>query len=957
MIAGEKDTSNMRLSEKISAEAITKQCFDRLSHHEKTVEFDPLTNSVRQLAHELLLKEAKGELSLDQLIELQRFLTAKSLEDRAKQFSERVLSDPVSVPDILRNDRSRSFEEFSGKFGRLRYGIVFTAHPTFGLSRKATEFFKVCISDSSRNSLTWEQYDVLSLDKFVNTQITIGDEHTDALQALDNARDALTDINREILTEARRRFPKDWSTLIPTPVSLASWVGYDLDGRTDISWNESLKIRLFEKKKQFEYYAERLTAIGIKHIKHIDHANQLLEQLKTAIEIISCQIEAFRGDLTDPESFVVAANILSENSERSLADMRIWKERLTEVIISSELEQDEKFELCLLRSIVEMAGAGTSLIHFRVNAAQVKSAIRHEFEIEQDIEFVDLTTFDLVSEHTESVATTKINTASVFYENKTARRQLMLCAQILKHVDSVSPIRFLVAETETPATVLGVLYLAKRYGIEKDIDISPLFETPSAIENAGRFVQQLLKSKPYRDYLNQRGRICIQIGFSDSGRFMGQVGANMAIERLQSQFLDALVQASLGHLDVLIFNTHGESMGRGGYPGSITERCNYLLTPWVKERYDQKDVHLISESSFQGGDGYLRFGTPEIAQQTVRDIFAWSVRREKNKESVSDNFYDQFNFTWDIYQRIINWQKELFDRKDYQVALGSFAFNVLPVTGSRKARRQSGSTLMGPKSLRAIPHNAILHQLAIPANVFGGIGSSVGHDLQPMLEQIKGSERYEQILNIAREARRLTSLPVLRAYAVLFDPMFWSAKASSGTDHSESENCTEIAENLDESTVASSIRQLSTHLSFDLKKFDRLLSSVYGEEEDLSRYRFRRPLHALHAVRQSLIMRGFMLVTRVPSFSLRMDIDRSELFQLAFALRFDVLADRLSELFPMSTAKNQFDDRLMEKADTLQVSERGYEKINMELIIPLRKIHESLQEASLGIANFYGAYG
>lgn len=954
MIEAEKDTPTMRQRERFSAEALIQVCFDRLSHHEKSVEFDPLTNSVRQLAHELLLKEAKGEVTLEKLIDVQRFLTAKSLEDRAKQFSERVFNEPISITDILKSEGSLSFDEFSNKYGRLRYGIVFTAHPTFGLSNRATEFFKACISDSSGNTHRHEQNEACFPEKFVNTHIAIADEHADALDALDNARDALTEVIREILAEARRRFSKDWITFVPTPISLASWVGYDLDGRTDISWNESLKIRLFEKKKQFKYYAEQLTAIGI---QHIELANRLLKQLQTAIEIVSRQIEAFQNDLTDHESFVVAANTLSENSGGSLADMRVWKEKLSELILSSELEPDKKFELCVLRSVIEMAGAGSSLIHFRVNAAQVKSAIRHEFEIEQDIEFVDLTTFDLVSEQTKCVESTNINTASVFYEHKTARRQLMLCAQILKHVDTVSPIRFLVAETETPATVLGVLYLAKRYGIENDVDISPLFETPSAIENGGRFVQQLLKSKPYRDYLNHRGRICIQIGFSDSGRFMGQVGANLAIERLQSQFLDALSQACLGHLDVVIFNTHGESMGRGGYPGNISERCNYLLTPWVRERFAEKAVHLIAESSFQGGDGYLRFGSPEIAKHTVRNIFASSMHVEKRKAPESDNFYDQFNFTWDIYQRIINWQKDLFDRKDYQVALGSFAFNILPVTGSRKARRQSGSTLMGPKSLRAIPHNAILHQLAIPANVFGGIGSSVGHDLQPVLEQINGSERYEQILNIAREARRLTSLPVLRAYAVLFDPMFWSAKASSSVDHSESENCTEIAENLYESTVALSIRQLSTHLSFDLKKFDRLLNCVYGEAEDQSRYRFRRPLHALHAVRQSLIMRGFMLVTRVPSFSLRMDIDRSELFQLAFSLRFGVLADRLSELFPMSTSEDQFHGQLAEKADPLQVSERGYEAINKQLTIPLRKIHDSLQEASLGIANFYGAYG
>lgn len=952
-----RNAYSMEHSDKYSAEALTNLCFERLSHHEKTVDLDPLTNSVRQLAHELLIKESAGEVTINELIALQRHLTAKSLEDRAKQFAERVFGEGVSIEEILSAAESLSVLEFSERFCKQRYGIVFTAHPTFGFSKNARDVFLKCVADYVNSPSTPFDSNVGSQTRFINTHITIEEEHAEVLNALDNAQEALSNIIREILLEARRRFPKEWMTLIPTPITLASWVGYDLDGRTDISWYKSLKLRLFEKKKQLDYYADQLVAIGL---DYSEQATDLLADLKNASKLVAQQIEAFRKDLADPDKLVEAANLLSENSTQTMSEISSCKEKLTNLIANTEIDQDKQLELCVLRAIVEMAGAGTSMIHFRVNAAQVKSAIRHEFEIEQDLEFVDRTTFDLVSEHTENVELTQINTASVFYEHKTARRQLMLCTQFLKHIDGDSPIRFLVAETETPATILGVLYLAKRYGIEQNIDISPLFETPSAIEDAGRFVQQLFRSKAYRDYLMLRGRVCIQIGFSDSGRFMGQVGANLAIERLQSQFVDALIQAGLGHLDVVVFNTHGESIGRGGFPGSLKERCNYLLTPWVRNRFDQNSVHLIAESSFQGGDGYLRFGTPAIAKQTVGDIFAWSIQGkngDSSLDSASDNFYEQFNFTWDIYRRIINWQKELFERKDYQIALGSFAFNILPVTGSRKARRQSGSSLMGPKSLRAIPHNAILHQLAVPANVFGGIGSSIGHDLQPILEQMHGSERYEQIISIAREARRLTSLPVLRAYAVLFDPVFWSAKASSSTDHSTREVCIEIAENLDESAIALSIRQLSTHISFDLCKFDRLLSSIYGDKEDQSRYQFRRPLHALHAVRQSLIMRAFMLVTRVPSFSLRMDIDRNELFQLAFSLRFDVLADRLSELFPISSSEGQLAERLTEKADSSLVKERGYAEINQQLIDPIRKIHESLQESSLGIANFYGAYG
>ena len=31
----------------------------------------------------------------------------------------------------------------------------------------------------------------------------------------------------------------------------------------------------------------------------------------------------------------------------------------------------------------------------------------------------------------------------------------------------------------------------------------------------------------------------------------------------------------------LVFNTHGEGLGRGGHPGTIKERVDYAMSPWV----------------------------------------------------------------------------------------------------------------------------------------------------------------------------------------------------------------------------------------------------------------------------------------------------------------------------------------------------------------------------------------
>ena len=46
------------------------------------------------------------------------------------------------------------------------------------------------------------------------------------------------------------------------PLRFATWVGYDMDGRTDISWATSLRYRLEEKSERLASYAEALAALA-----------------------------------------------------------------------------------------------------------------------------------------------------------------------------------------------------------------------------------------------------------------------------------------------------------------------------------------------------------------------------------------------------------------------------------------------------------------------------------------------------------------------------------------------------------------------------------------------------------------------------------------------------------------------------------------------------------------------
>jgi phosphoenolpyruvate carboxylase len=213
----------------------------------------------------------------------------------------------------------------------------------------------------------------------------------------------------------------------------------------------------------------------------------------------------------------------------------------------------------------------------------------------------------------------RVNFAALAIETSTAMRQFLVMAKILHHIDADAPIRMLIAECEQPQTVLAALYFAKLFGIDDKVDVSPLFET----ERAGtwRALPGSLAGRGILSRLCPRARPgSVQTGFSDAGRFIGQVPAALAIERLQGRLADAMRNNGLTDVAALIFDTHGESMGRGAHPSGFADRLTWPLSRWARGRFARAGIAIEPEASFQGGDGYLFFRNDELALATLTRI-------------------------------------------------------------------------------------------------------------------------------------------------------------------------------------------------------------------------------------------------------------------------------------------------------------------------------------------------
>lgn len=918
---------------------------------------NPMTNSVFALAQAVFQDMEAGETQVGDVADLIDETHLLLVEQRAARLRERhSKADPAAawapVKAQLDTAAKGGFEAFAKMLEQPRGGIVFTAHPTFSLSpqlRAAIAAQAVRPGKKSRSAL---QAAVHADSRDWNGSITLASEHEEAQAALHHAAQAQQQFAGLVFDAARGRFPKDWRTLRPALPSIASWVGYDLDGRTDIHWSHSLAFRLSEKAAQLQRYHRRVLAI-LEAFPDAKGLDALAERLDLAATETALQAALFSGNLQDPETLVHAANRLTAEGPGRLTDAAEILDALGEALERAGKDDGLAREILVLRAQVDSLQLGTARNHLRVNAAQISAVISRELNLDTDERSLGRLALAELSRLAGAPEPVRINFADLFLEQSTARRQFMLCAQVLKHIDAGAPIRFLIAESENPATVMAALYLARHYGVARKLDISPLFETPEALETGGRFIERLLDEPEFELSVRRRGHLSVQLGFSDSGRFIGQIAGNMAIERIHNLILRALASRVPGAA-LLLFNTHGESLGRGAWPGSFEQRFDHLLTPWTRANAAARGVPIIHESSFQGGDGYLHFATQELAETTLAH-WCHHTLSHAPEGSLSDPFYTRTDLVWDFYRSLRAWHERFFTNPDYGRLLTDFAPGFVVTAGSRQTRRPAGSA--GPRALRAISHNAELQQLGIPVNTASGIGSSLQRETDRLVNLVNTSPRMRSLVQLAWRARLLTSLPVLRAYASIYNPDVWIAHARA-TSAEQASAYRAVYTVLRDGETALSVSRTANLLSTDLDRFDGLLARLDDAPSTATRHEDRLTLHVLHGLRQALMMRAFALVGRLPRISERHDTGLRDIIRLVTGLRIGECVTLLSRIFPRSQDRERLLSSLEEVGETdIATAQYGYDDLHRTIIEPLDDIDRQLHRISLALNHPYDAYG
>ncbi len=256
---------------------------------------------------------------------------------------------------------------------------------------------------------------------------------------------------------------------------------------------------------------------------------------------------------------------------------------------------------------------------------------------------------------------------------------------VIAENDGAGIAQYIISMAREPSDVLAVILLLREAGLTKALPVVPLFETLADLDGAAETLEQLLAVPWYRDYID--GEQQIMIGYSDSAKDAGQLGAAWAQYRAQ----EALVAVARRHgVRLVLFHGRGGTVGRGGGPASAAIRA---LPPGALN-----GVFRVTE---QGEMIRFKLGLPGVARDTLNRYVGATVAATLDPPPEPDAAWRQAMTAMAAqataaYRDVIHSDDfvALFRAWTPEQELGTLAL------GSRPTRRRAGGDVT---SLRAIP--------------------------------------------------------------------------------------------------------------------------------------------------------------------------------------------------------------------------------------------------------------
>ncbi|MCF7567371.1 phosphoenolpyruvate carboxylase [Sabulilitoribacter arenilitoris] len=275
--------------------------------------------------------------------------------------------------------------------------------------------------------------------------------------------------------------------------------------------------------------------------------------------------------------------------------------------------------------------------------------------------------------------------------------------------------RYIISNNQTALNVMQLFAMLKIVAFEDDltVDVVPLFETITDLENAPAVMEQLYTNTAYKAHLKSRGnKQTIMLGFSDGTKDGGYLMANWGIFKAK----ELLTEISRKYDITAIFFD-----GRGGPPargGGKTHQFYSSLGPTIED----KEVQL----TIQGQTISSNFGTLDSSQYNLEQLISSGIDNrisgERNRLSDDDRLVMN-----DLAQTSYQTYKDFKSHPmfiPYLERMSTLKYYAKTNIGSRPSKRGNSDKLVF-SDLRAIPFVGSWSQLKQNVPGFFGVGTAL----------------------------------------------------------------------------------------------------------------------------------------------------------------------------------------------------------------------------------------
>lgn len=436
-----------------SAKLDESELIEELKRLRTQIPDNPSLNPILNVAFDLSRRLEFGDVSFEEVKNLAGRLMDRACVRRARRLREKVgyvdqastLKDFTAYVEKTADEAGGSIETFAERWSRARTGIVLTAHPTFGLSDALyRRMVEIAVSDTPTGDVT------IGLPHRTEETLTLQHEHKCVQDAISNLRNAYEELLHGFFGVAAQKYGDAAFKLRPKLTTIASWVGYDLDGRNDIAWTFSFQVRLLEKRAALADIRERFVVLKHK-LEGGDAAQRIARQivgkLDLGIAAVDEQLKALESFESDLSGLAKAANVITKTDGYNLLTVEPLQTLFDNLVDAVEAPQMKR-AVAALSGLVAATGLGTAHIHLRINALQLNNAFRAYVHEPWTCDLTESQSLARIVEMIKNCPRETVNFSTLDLETATAIRQFALTAQIHKHVDKETPIRFLIAEAE-----------------------------------------------------------------------------------------------------------------------------------------------------------------------------------------------------------------------------------------------------------------------------------------------------------------------------------------------------------------------------------------------------------------------------------------------------------------------------------------------------------------------------